>query len=87
MNIKDITESNFKDLVGQKLFYVGSETMPNIPFNIVGLDWPETGLNVETWEGRGGLNNRLMGRVKDTFRPSTIIAMIQKGVLTTKKSK
>lgn len=87
MNIKNITGSNFKNLVGKKLFYIGSESMPNIPFNIIDLDWTETGLNVQTWEGRLSSNNRLVGKTKNIYRPSAIIAMIKKGVLTTKKSK
>ena len=86
MNIKNITESNFKELIGLKLFYIGSKTMPNIPFNIVGDGELRDTVKVETWEGRG-FNNRLMGRVKDSFYPSAIIEMIQNGDLTIKKSK
>ncbi len=87
MNIKNITESNFKELIGLKLFYIGDKTMPNIPFNIVGDGELRDTVKVETWEGRNAYSNRLMGRVKDSFYLTAIIEMIQNGDLTTKKTK
>ena len=49
------------DLMGARLIYVGSECMPNIPFNIVGPGDLSGTVKVSTWEGRNHLG-QLMDR-------------------------
>jgi hypothetical protein len=64
-----------KELIGNKFIYVGSDIMPNIPFNIISDgELPEM-LKVQTWEGRGH-TGKLMGKIIGDWKVSAIKEMI-----------
>jgi hypothetical protein len=64
-----------KELIGTKFIYVGSDIMPNIPFNIIGDGELPERLKVQTWEGRGH-TGKLMGKFVGDWKISAIKEMI-----------